>query len=208
MDFNIFRHMDNVALAIPEPQHVPLLVQWINNPEVTQFLTARRPISTDSERRFVQSLADKEEDIVFLILVRADEKAEWAPIGVMGAHHIDDFNKRANTGAFIGDVSFQGKGYGVIAKYLMLRYLFEWFGLRIVTTRIQGTNERSIKYNERCGYEMCGVIKEYTWHAGMWHDEVILAVTRERFAKLWDFYQEHKRIATREEAKELLAQKV
>jgi RimJ/RimL family protein N-acetyltransferase len=207
MEYIIFREGYKVALAIVTLEHLPLFLKWLNDPEITKYLGRNFPLLELAEKEYLETLHTKsEKHLVFLVLAK-NADGSWKPIGSMGLHHMDLFQKTATTGAVIGESEYLSGGYGSEAKLLLLRYAFDWLNMRIILSKVYGSNGRSLAYSERCGYKVVGRIPKYRWHAGCYEDEITMAVTRERFEVIWSFYQENQRAPRREELAKLFENK-
>ncbi len=75
-----------------------------------------------------------------------------------------------------------GKGYGTDATNVRARYLFEVLGLRAIFSSILEGNEASMKMQMRSGYEIYGRAPKKYWKRGMYRDEILTVLTRERWA--------------------------
>ena len=73
------------------------------------------------------------------------DKVHNRPIGCSSFEHISHSDKRIEIGwSWLGK-AFQGKGYNLIAKYLMLMFAFEELDFERVEFRTRGTNIQSQK---------------------------------------------------------------
>jgi RimJ/RimL family protein N-acetyltransferase len=183
----IFRKSNRVILRPPLREDVPLLVRWMNDPEVTQYLGAHTPmLEADEEEWFEKLPKRKSSDIILTIVV--DGKA----IGIMGLHDISWKNRTAETGTFIGEKEYWGQGYGSEAKMLLLDYAFNALGLRKICSSVFAYNERSLKYSLKCGYKEEGRLKDQHFQYGRYWDEILLAVFRNDWFLLWEeFAKKH-----------------
>ena len=150
---------------------IPLLMKWINDPEVRVNLGTQMPKNEADEREFVQGRI-KGNNIILIIEVGGK------PIGTMGLHGIKYPDATATTGAMIGEKEYWGKGFGTDAKMALLDYAFNMLGLRRVKSEAIAFNKRSIAYSLHCGYVLEGVRKKEVFRNGTFHDLVLLAATR------------------------------
>jgi RimJ/RimL family protein N-acetyltransferase len=112
---------------------------------------------------------------------------------MMGIHRINWKDRTANTGAFIGEKQYWGKGYGTDAKMVLIDYAFNTLGLRKLSSHVYAFNERSIAYSKHCGYVEEGRLIRQRFIEGEYHDEVILSLFKEQWLPYWDAYQKAKR---------------
>ena len=157
---------------------------WINDPEISQYLSRGFPTDMKSETNWVNSLYPSEKNIIFAI-----ETAEGELIGNIGLHKIDYVSRSAITGTMIGNQNFHGKGYGSEAKMLLLNYAFNTLNLRKINSEAISFNKRSVNYSLKCGYEIEGVRKKEIYKNGRYHDMVLLAVFKKNWIPLWKAYQ-------------------
>jgi RimJ/RimL family protein N-acetyltransferase len=166
------------------------LTRWINDPEVTQFLHSYLPMSEQEELEWVNGLAKKKsEEMIFSIIV------EGKLIGIMGLHRINVKDRTATTGSIIGEKEYWGKGYGTEAKMLLLHYAFNTLNLRKICSAAIAFNERSLRFNRKCGYEIEGTLREQFWRNGQYHDLVQIAVFRDKWLPLWEKFREDRGIS-------------
>lgn len=159
-------------------------VKWLNDPEVRQFLKHFVPINWKEEEEWFDSQKHSKDNIVLAI-----ETIEGRYIGNMGIHRINWKDRRATTGAFIGEKEFWGKGYGTDAKMSLLNYAFNTLGLQKMCSGAMDFNERSIRYSLRCGYKVEGRLRNHIFRNGRFHDEVLLGIFRGEWKHIWNYYQ-------------------
>ena len=167
----VFLRGYRTTLRPPLESDIPLLMKWINDPEVRNSLGSQLPKNEADEREFVQSRT-KGNNIVLIIEV------DGKPIGTMGLHGIKYPDATATTGAMIGEKEYWGKGFGTDAKMALLDYAFNTLGLRRIKSEAIAFNKRSIAYSLHCGYVLEGVRKKEVFRNGTFHDLVLLAATR------------------------------
>jgi RimJ/RimL family protein N-acetyltransferase len=66
---------------------------------------------------------------------------------------------------------------------LLLEHAFNALDLFKVNSRVIAFNTRSRRHNEKCGYELEGVLKNQVYKNGKRHDELIMSVSREGWQK-------------------------
>jgi len=185
MAIPVYRSGNTVYLRPLSQEDVPLLTQWINDPDVTQYLNRVFPISFLEEERWVENLGkSSEHEIVLGICLKHDEL-----IGTIGLHRIDWINRTAITGTLIDAEEHRSKGYGTEAKMLLLDVAFNTLGLRKIVSHVFSFNGRSARYSEKCGYKREGVLKQHHFRNGEFHDELVLAVFRDDWLPLWEAYR-------------------
>lgn len=84
----------------------------------------------------------------------------------IGGCALFNFNDTAHTcelGITIGDLEYQGKGYGREAIGLLLDYAFRLRNMRKVYLTVNGDNERAQR-----AYRACGFTEEARWHQHVW----------------------------------------
>ena len=182
-----FRIGKRIALRALNKEDAHLLYKWINDPEVHQFLKVQYPISLAEEVKWIEGLPDKKAtDVVFgIILLKTGQL-----IGVMGLHRISAKDGTATTGSFIGEKHYWNKGYGTEAKMLVLEYAFNTLNLYKICSSVYDFNPRSKCCLEKCGYRQegknhDGVREGQIYRNGRRADEILMAIFKEDFLKLW-----------------------
>src|SRR3989344_1628530 len=160
-------------------------IRWINDPEVRLYVKCFLPVTEGEEEKWFDELAGRRTTDVVLVI----ETHDGTPIGIMGLHRISWKDRTATTGALIGEKEYWGKGYGTDAKMTLLDYAFNTLNLRKVCSSTLAFNERSIRYNQRCGYKEEGRRREQFFRNGGYVDEVLLAVFKKDWTALWEQYQ-------------------
>jgi RimJ/RimL family protein N-acetyltransferase len=177
-----------ITLRPPSLEDVPTLTRWVNDPELRRFIKRPFPMTLHGEAEWIQSLLKRSDTDVVLVL-----DLKGTHIGMMGIHRINWKDRTANTGAFIGEKQYWGKGYGTDAKMVLIDYAFNTLGLRKLSSHVYAFNERSIAYSKHCGYVEEGRLIRQRFIEGEYHDEVILSLFKEQWLPYWDAYQKAKR---------------
>jgi len=183
----VFRQSKRVVLRPLEDGDGHYFVRWLNDPEVSIFLSTAFPKTLAIEKEWLEKLhKNQDHEMVFMMVV--DGKS----IGTMGLHGINWIYRIATTGAVIGEKAYWGKGYGSEAKMLVLDYAFNTLNLRKICSSVIAFNKRSYDYSRKCGYVEEGRRKEHFFIRGRFWDEIQLAVFKRSWLPLWcKFKKEH-----------------
>jgi len=125
---NPFLLGEKIYLRPLEREDAPLIVAWVNDPEVTRMLDLYRPTNLQAEMDFIEKIYKSEHDIVLGIALKATD----ALIGVTSLTEIKFRDRNAVFGIFIGEKSEWGKGYGTEATALITGFAFETLNLNRV----------------------------------------------------------------------------
>lgn len=161
---------------------IPLLIKWLNDPDITSHLDRWKSFTGKEARRWIESSRQR----AFVIVTNEEECC----IGITRLHEIHRRDKRANTTMVIGGKEYQSRGFGTEAKLLLLYYAFEIFGLHKIYGRLYRSNDQSLRYNKRCGYKIEGILKRHKFRHGQFQDLVCIAVFRKDWLSIWERYNE------------------
>lgn len=74
-----------------------------------------------------------------------------------------------------------GQGYGLDATRVLLRYGFDELGLHKIELQVWAFNTRAIRAYEKAGFVTEGIRRAVAFHAGAFHDEVLMGILEEEF---------------------------
>lgn len=177
-----FRKGNRVILRPILKEDVEQLFIWMNDPEITQYLLRNVPFSLEEEHRWFERATTLNEKSFTLAIV---DREQNRLIGCMGIHDIDYRFGTAITGSVIGNKEYWGKGYGSEAKMLLLQFAFHELNLRKIYSHVVDYNLRSAAYSKKCGYVEEARIPKHYYKNGAYRDQIILAVYRSPWEKLW-----------------------
>lgn len=161
-----------------ERADAPALVPWLNDPEVTRFLRAYRPMTLRAEEEFIER-AGQGDDIVLGVVLREGDRL----IGAAGLSQIDYRCRRASFGISIGARDEWGKGYGTEATRLVVGYAFETLNLNRVWLHVYEYNGRGLRAYEKVGFRREGVLRQDIFRDGRYWDTITMAILREEWEK-------------------------
>ena len=155
---------------------LPDYVQWLNDPEVTEFTAMESgSITLEGEREWFEHISDPDSRI-----------RNWA-IEVDGRHigncalHLDASGQTAGFGIVIGDKGQWGKGYGTAALREVLRIGFEEMALHRIHLDAFAGNARGIRCYEKCGFRHEGLHRKARLKRGQWIDVVSMAILHDEW---------------------------
>ena len=182
----IWRTGRTVTLRPHQEEDLPLYQRWINDQEITKYLSVTWPIqAADQQTWFKQASADSVNDLSVAI---------WTTKGtprLIGntAIRIDPAKQSAETGTLIGSKTDHGQGFATDAKMLLLEYAFLTRAVRKVTSNILAPNGASQKYAQKCGYRHMATIEKEHFREGKWIDEEQFVVFRDEWLPFWKEYK-------------------
>lgn len=102
-------------------------------------------------------------------------------IGGAGLFHINWTSRSAMFGISIYNPKYRGKGYGVEATDLMLRFAFRILNLNRVELLVFDFNEKAQKCYLKAGFREVGRKRKAHFIKGQYHDEIIMDILREEW---------------------------
>lgn len=159
---------------------LPLLVRWMNDPDVRHWLHhSERPDATVESVRVRFGLQQEGlPNLVWMI-----ETSEGKPVGHVGLLGVDPHSLRAELAISIGETDCWSRGYGTDAIRAVLRHGFETMGLRRIDLHTDADNARGIRCYEKCGFVREGVMRERRLRYGKPLDMVVMGVLRHEWER-------------------------
>ena len=185
---------DMVRLRALEREDIPTFVAWFNDPEVREHLLLYTPMSRAQEERWCERMLERENDFLFGIEAQDAEDADllpssperltgglWALVGNIGLHGVDWKNRGATLGIVLGQRDCWGRGIGVEAIRIMLRFAFHELGLHRVQLEVFVPNRRAQRAYHKVGFRREGIRRQAFFQDGRYVDCLMLAMLREEY---------------------------
>jgi len=158
--------------------------QWLNDMEVLVNLELYRGIiSLENEKAFLADLAKGHN---YSIIDLAKDEL----IGNCGFMEIDHVNQTAETGIFIGNKNYWGKGYGTEALSLLVDYGFKALNFHNIMLKVYEFNKRAKRAYEKVGFKQIGIRREALHRDMAKHHIIYMDILPD------DFYQTPRRPLT------------
>lgn len=149
---------------------------WLNDLSTTRFLTlAALNVTVHGERDLLSHLS-KEHN--YAIVERGSDEL----LGNCGLMDMEQTNRTAEIGLFIGEESKRGKGYGTEALRLLADYAFNVLNLRSLMLRVFDYNQRGMASYRKVGFKEIGRRRKAHFYGGAYHDEVFMDLLAEESA--------------------------
>lgn len=162
-----------------EPEHLDAANDWINEHDITRFLTLHQPVPRGATRAWYESMLNNKNDYAFAIYTKRKKH-----IGTIGLHNIDWKNRNAMLGISIGAPNSRSLGYGEDAIRTLLRFAFNELNLHRVALHVYAFNARAIRCYEKCGFKNEGAMREFIFREGAFHDALNMGILKKEFLKM------------------------
>lgn len=150
---------------------------WLNDMEVVHFLTvASSVINTENERKLLEELSNNHN---YGIVALENDKL----IGTCGFIHIDNINKNAEIGIFIGEKAYWRQGYGSEAMMLLMDYGFRYLNLHNIMLQVYSFNENAINCYRKLGFKEIGKRRQSVYRERTFHDTIFMDILADDFYK-------------------------
>jgi len=168
---------EKVGFTELKEEHLDKYTSWINDLEVSQFITHfGRVLTREEEKEWYRSQAENDEPS-FTIYCLKDDK----PIGNCGLHNINRENDHAEMGIMLGEKEYWNRGLGTEAVRLITDYGFTVLNLHGIGLAVKDFNDRARKVYEKVGYRIAGRVRDFYKTDGNYYDEIIMDILREEF---------------------------
>lgn len=175
----------NLYLSPINMEDVEQFTEWINDLDVTINLSITPEIYTIEREKEVLERFSKEGYHFSIVHVNNDEL-----IGICGLLDVNQINRTAEAGIFIGNKKYWNKGCGTEAMNALLDYAFNLLNLNSIFLRVHSFNQRAIKYYRKCGFKEIGIRREAYIVGGKKYDQLYMDILAKEFegkiAKLID----------------------
>ena len=167
---------DRIYLSPRNSEDVELFTEWLNDFEITDY-TGRSGILTtlESEKKYLEENSSPEATFV-IVTIEGDKM-----IGTVGLEDVNNINRTATLGIFIGDKDYRDKGYGTEAIKLILEYGFKYMNLNNIKLDLMAFNTRSLKCYEKCGFKEYGRRRKCKFVNGKYYDSISMDILTEEF---------------------------
>lgn len=172
-----------VRLRAIEPADAARYAVWMNDAEVTRYLSMRYPITLEAEEAWVRQRTEERPEygpVHFAVDTR-----EGAHIGAVGFHEVIAANRKARLGISIGDKRYWSKGFGTDTMLTMLRWGFDQLNLHRVDLLVDVENARGIACYRKCGFVEEGRLRDVRFTRGGYHDQYVMGILRREFYEKW-----------------------
>lgn len=106
-------------------------------------------------------------------------------IGNCSIFRINERNRKAEVGIFIGDKNYWSKGYGTEALSLLIDYAFNVLNLNNIMLEVFGYNKRAINSYKKVGFKEIGRRREAIIFASEKHDEIYMDIIASEFKSIY-----------------------
>ncbi len=162
-----------VRLRAREPEDEPLLYQWFNDPEVTEHLAMRYPVSHRSEREFIDRVSELNYGHAGFAITTL---AEGRLIGGCDLLDTRAESRSATLGIAIGDKAYWDGGYGTDAMRTLCRFGFEMMNLHRIQLDVYAGNERARHVYEKVGFKVEVRKRQAMYKLGRYQDVYVMGL--------------------------------
>jgi RimJ/RimL family protein N-acetyltransferase len=162
-----------VRLRAREADDEPLLYQWFNDPEVTEYLTLRYPLSHAQERAFIER---SQETSYSGASFGVETLSESRLIGGVSLESASPENRSAVLGIAIGDKQYWDGGYGTDTMRTVCRFGFEMMNFHRIELEVVAGNQRARRVYEKVGFRLEGCRREALYKFGRYHDILVMGL--------------------------------
>lgn len=169
---------DKVVLRPVRRSDLENYLKWVNDMEVTQYLTLYLSITEMAEEKYIEEMGTTGlgKDAIFIIEALEGEKKK--PIGCVELGDLDNKNHNAVFGIVVGEKEYWSSGYGTEATRLIIKYGFEQLNLHRISSFVYAFNERSRRLHTKVGFKEEGLRREFIFKNGEYHDEVMFGLLK------------------------------
>ena len=153
-----------------------LIVKWRNTPSVVQNFIFRQTFTPEMHRSWLATKVATGQVVQYIIIDKADDK----PIGSVYYRDIDNHNRSAEYGIFIGEESARGKGLGTETAKLFTDFGFAELQLHRISLRVLAENTAARRSYEKAGFVQEGVFRDMELLDGQSRDVVFMARLAEK----------------------------
>ena len=165
--------MRRVRLSRLRASDSDIMFRWINDRELVELNAPFHRVSRAKHDAWFSSIRKRKDVAIFGIRLTNPDRL----IGSCQLHSIDKGSRSAELQIRIGEADAQGRGYGVDAVRLLVRFGFRTLKLHRVWLRVFATNQRALRAYRKAGFRKEGVMRDAARIKGRYVDVVVMGIT-------------------------------
>ena len=167
---------ERLYLSPINEEDAEIYAKWMNDYSVSSNLTMyAKVINLSFEREALKRLASQEHN--YAIVLNRKETL----IGNISLMDIDNINRTATLGLFIGEDDNRNQGYGSEALRLILNYGFQTLNLHNIMLFCYSDNEQALGCYKKAGFREFGRRREAKFKDGTYIDIIYMEILVSRF---------------------------
>lgn len=170
-----------VILRPVKKSDIPLFLQWLNDPEVVQYLARYLPLTEVEEKEWIERVSREQVNGQVIFVIEDKTKKPTKPIGNCGLRNINWKDRVAEFGIVIGEKDYWSKGFGTETAKLLIDYGFNQLNLRRISSTAYEFNKRSIGLHKKLGFKEEGRRRKARFKNGKFWDEVVFGLLKKEW---------------------------
>ena len=169
---------EKIYLSPRNLEDVEIFTEWMNDFYITDY-TGRSysTVTLQEEKAYLEKTTNDKNTFVII------DSATDEMIGTIGLDSIDNINRTATLGIFIGNKNYWSKGYGTEAIQLILDFAFNYLNLNNIDLALMEFNQRALKCYEKCGFKEIGRKRKCKFINGKYYDSILMDILAEEFTE-------------------------
>lgn len=169
---------ERIYLSPRNVEDVEIFTEWMNDFFITDYTGRSYSTITLQEEKAYLEKEQNNKSVFAIIDLQTDEI-----IGNVGLHEINNINRTATLGIFIGNKNYWSKGYGTEAIQLILDFGFNYLNLNNIDLALMEFNQRALKCYEKCGFKEIGRRRKCNFINGKYYDSILMDILAEEFTE-------------------------
>ena len=147
-----------------------MIVAWRNQENVIKYFFYRGEFTKEGHLKWMKERVETGNVVQFIVCMKENDR----PVGCTYIRDIDEANKKAEYGVFLGEEDVRGHGIGKEILELTVDYAFKELHLHRIYARVYETNKPSLYSFLHCGFEKEALLRDDVYADGAYHNVVIL----------------------------------
>ncbi|MHA1296088.1 MAG: GNAT family N-acetyltransferase [Promethearchaeota archaeon] len=168
----------NLSLREIRKSDLSKFVKWLNEPDITEFLTIIPPLTCEQEQKWYEEMYSDDARINFSI----DLNETGELIGTCG-FNINRIYKYAHLGIILGEKKYWNKGYGTKCLKLLINHIFSNYEFERIELDVFEYNLRAIRCYEKVGFVKEGIKRNAIFKKGKYQNIVMMSILRSEWKK-------------------------
>jgi len=171
-----------IRLRAIEPDDLPMLASWRNDPAVYAHFFEHEPLSLAGQRRWYDRFVQRDDE-KFWIAERTGTGGASQGVGTIALVGIDWRNRRAELGrVLVYPPGQRGNGIGRELCSLALGYAFGHLNLNRVHCEVFADNRPAVSLYENLGFRAEGTLRSHVFKDGRYRDVAVMSILRDEWA--------------------------